>query len=201
MIDTILGRTPVVRDFQTRVARILGRVGLTADLLTFAGAGFGIASAIILALGYDGVGLLLLLASAGLDAIDGTVARECSTPTAWGGILDLCADRVVEIAVLIGIAWSRPQMFFAALVLAGTWYVNITVFLATGAAAQRDYKFIAYPPGMVERAEAIIFFVILVIFSVADRWLCWIYALLELATAVQRLLFARRMLSPVSPPG
>ncbi|MGH7864995.1 MAG: hypothetical protein ACREQB_08395 [Candidatus Binataceae bacterium] len=75
-----------------------------------------------------------------------------------GGVLDLVGDRVVETAVIIGIAWTRPELYLPALVLVGTWYVNITVFLAVGAALERrGPKLIVYPPGILERSEALIF--------------------------------------------
>jgi hypothetical protein len=70
------------------------------------------------------------------------------------------------------------------------------VFLATGAALERrGSKLIDYPPGLVERTELIIFFVLLALLLQFGPWLCYAYTGLELITAAQRLLFARRMLS------
>ncbi len=133
--------------------------------------------------------------SATLDALDGAIARECAAPTLLGGIFDLCADRVVEIAVLIGIVWGRPMLHFPALLLVGSWYINITVFLATGAVIPPAGKVIAYPPGLVERTEAIIFFILLAFSGELGPILCYAYAALEIATALQRLRFAREALS------
>ena len=131
-----------------------------------------------------------------LDAVDGTIAREFAAATPLGGILDLGSDRVVEIAVIIGISWRRPELYLPALILTGSWYLNITVFLATGAALERPGpKLIDYPPGLVERTELIIFFVLLAMLLQFGPWLCYAYTGLELITAAQRLLFARRMLS------
>ena len=58
------------------------------------------------------VKVLLLGTSALFDAVDGTIAREFAAVTPLGGILDLCSDRVVEIAVIIGISWRRPELYF-----------------------------------------------------------------------------------------
>jgi hypothetical protein len=70
------------------------------------------------------------------------------------------------------------------------------VFLATGAALVRHGpKLIEYTPGLVERTELIIFFVVLALLLQFGPWLCYAYTGLELITATQRLLFARRMLS------
>jgi phosphatidylglycerophosphate synthase len=40
--------------------------------------------------GFAIVGILLLGASALLDVVDGTIAREFAVATLFGGILDLC---------------------------------------------------------------------------------------------------------------
>ncbi len=106
--------------------------------------------------------IVALALSALLDGLDGTIARECAAPSPLGGVLDLTADRVVEACVIVGIAWRDPALYLPALVLVATWYVNITVFLAVGAALEGpSAKLIEYPPGILERTEAIIFFIVL----------------------------------------
>jgi hypothetical protein len=42
-----------------------------------------------------------------------------------------------------------------------TWYVNITVFVATGAVIGESEKLIHYPSGLLERTEALVFFLLL----------------------------------------
>jgi archaetidylinositol phosphate synthase len=198
MLDAILGSLDSIRAAQSQVARVFHRHGVTANQATAAGLAAGLMSGIGFATGWRDWGIILLGASAALDAIDGTIARDSATVSTLGGIFDLCADRLVEIAVLIGIVWQRPALDFPALILAGSWYLNITIFLATGAATRGDHrtggKLIAYPPGLVERTEAIIFFVILALATRAGAILCYGYAVLEIVTALQRLHFARRML-------
>ncbi len=142
-----------------------------------------------------------LAISAALDAIDGTIARECAAPSPLGGVLDLSADRVVEACVIVGIAWRDPALYFPALVLVATWYVNITIFLAVGAALEGpSAKLIDYPPGILERTEAIIFFVVLGMLETNSitrpiaPMLCYAMAALEIVTGAQRLLFGLRML-------
>jgi archaetidylinositol phosphate synthase len=204
MLDTILGRNPALRAAQSRAARELDASGITANLATAAGLVAGLLAGLCFGAGWRNSGILILGISAALDALDGTLAREHGSPTPLGGIFDLCADRLVEIAVLIGLVWPYPTLYFPALILAGSWYLNITVFLATGAATpaisqepRSPEKLIAYPPGLVERTEAIIFFVILAITPRAGVVLCYGYAMLEIFTAVQRLRFARKVLAAV----
>jgi phosphatidylglycerophosphate synthase len=206
MLDSRLGRNRSVRRLQSLGARALSSVGLTANAATIIGAIVGLAAGVAFAAQRLGWGIATLAVSAALDALDGTIAREIGAPSALGGVLDLSSDRLVEIAVLIGIAWRHPELCFAAFVLVGSWYVNITVFLAVGAALERrGPKLIEYPPGVLERTEALIFFVVLAIVeSVASSrplgpWLCYAFTALEVATGVQRLMFGWKMLA-ASPP-
>ena len=58
----------------------------------------------------------------------------------------------------LGIAVPHPNWHLPALVVAATWYVNTSVFLAVGAASDRGTaKVIDYPPGLLERSELLIF--------------------------------------------
>ena len=201
MLDKILGENPEVRRLQSSTASALAHVGISANLATAVGLAAGIGAGIAFGLKSPGWGILLMAVSAALDALDGTLARESGQATLLGGVADLVADRVVESAVIIGIAWPYPALYLPVLILIASWYVNITVFLAVGAALERrGPKLIDYPPGILERTEALIFFVILgAIQSVPflrslGPMLCYAMAALEVATAAQRLRFGWWML-------
>lgn len=196
MLDTILGKHPAVRRFQSKAAHVLIDAGLGPKRATGLGLASGVFSGAAFALGATAGGIILLAVSAGFDAIDGAMASQLASPSLLGGVFDLCADRVVEIFAIIGIAWRHPELYFPALVLVGTWYVNITVFLAVGAAlGRRGTKLIDYPPGILERTEAIVFFIILAIARPIRPALCYAFAALEIATGLQRLRFGWRVLS------
>jgi archaetidylinositol phosphate synthase len=184
MLDNLLGASPVVRRIQSSAARFLNGVGLTANGATIAAVIIGVLAGVAFALDSIGLGILLLALSAALDALDGTIAREfggASTP--FGGVMDLSFDRVVD---------------FYALLLVASWYVNITVFLAVGAAMERTGpKLIDYPPGILERTEALLFFALLAL-VVSTHYLAWIGPILclamtalEVVTGAQRFLFGR----------
>jgi archaetidylinositol phosphate synthase len=201
MLDTIFGANPDIRRMQSRLARALFRLGISANLATVLAALAGIASGIAFARAHVTFAIVALAISAGFDAIDGTIARESAAPSPLGGVLDLSADRVVEACVIVGIAWRDPTLYFPALVLVATWYVNITIFLAVGAALEGpSAKLIEYPPGILERTEAIIFFVVLGVLETNSitrpiaPMLCYAMASLEVVTGAQRLLFGLRML-------
>jgi archaetidylinositol phosphate synthase len=203
MLDNILGASPAVRRIQFSAARTLNRVGLTANGATIAAVTLGVLAGVSFAKDSVSLGILLLAMSAALDALDGTIAREfggASTP--FGGVMDLSFDRVVEAAVLVGIVWRHRELDFYALLLVASWYVNITVFLAVGAAMERTGpKLIDYPPGILERTEALLFFAVLalVVSTPHLRWmgpvLCLAMTGLEIVTGAQRFLFGRAHLS------
>jgi archaetidylinositol phosphate synthase len=203
MLDTILGANPDIRRLQSRCAGALFSIGISANVATSLAALAGIASGIAFARADVMFAIIALAFSAAFDALDGTIAREFAAPSAVGGVLDLSADRVVEASVIIGIAWRDPALYFPALVLVATWYVNITVFLAVGAALEGpSAKLIEYPPGLLERTEAIIFFIALGLMAATPilrsigPLLCYTMAALEIVTGAQRLLFGLRMLRP-----
>jgi phosphatidylglycerophosphate synthase len=199
MLDSILGTDPAVRRIQSAAARILHRIGVTANVATIAAAIIGVLAGVAFAVDHVGLGILLLAVSAALDAVDGTLAREfggASTP--FGGVMDLCFDRVVEAAVIIGLVWRHPELDFYALLLVASWYVNITVFLAVGAAMERTGpKLIDYPPGILERTEAMIFFALLAVvesthyLTFLGPIICLVMTALEIVTGAQRFLFGR----------
>jgi archaetidylinositol phosphate synthase len=194
MLDSLMTRRAVLRSLQTRLARTLHRAGIGANRATITGGILGITAGVLFA--YDDIawGLLALALSGGLDAVDGTIAREFERATAFGGILDLTLDRVVEVAVLLGLIWAHPPLQLPAVVVVSTWYVNITAFMATGAAFDASEKLIHYPPGLVERTEALLFFVLLALVPSFGAALCYVYATLEVATAIQRVAYALRHL-------
>lgn len=197
MLDTWFNRAGSATDKAlNNAAQALVDVGFSAELLTYAGVGFGTLAGALFYYGYVAQGFACLLFSGFLDAIDGRVARLGEGPTLWGGVLDLTFDRVVEASVLLGITIPRPELHVPGLVLAATWYVNLCVFLAVGAASEkRGEKMIEYPPGLLERGESLIFaFAVVALPSIAGL-AAYVYAVLEVITAAQRFSHGRRELS------
>jgi archaetidylinositol phosphate synthase len=164
------------------VAQILYRSGIRANQATTNRRHIGCNGWVLFASGRRAPGILALGLSGILDAVDGTIAREFRTVTALGGVLDLTLDRVVEAAVLLGLIWPHAWLYLPAVVVLATWYVNITVFMATGTALGASEKLIHYPPGLVERTEAFVFFVVLALMPNWGAYICYAYVALEIAT-------------------
>lgn len=196
MLDSVLGKpgSTTTRALDG-LARALVRAGVTPNGLSCGALALGLVGALLFYVDRGWWALLVLSISGLLDAVDGRVARLGAGSTPWGGVLDLTFDRIVEAAVLLGIALPHPDLHQPALVLACTWYVNLCVFLAVGAASERHpEKVIAYPPGLLERTEGLIFALVVVIAPSLAPAAGYVYAALELVTAAQRFRYGRRAL-------
>ncbi len=196
MLDSRFGRAGSrVADTLDVLARALVRSGIAATSLTYAALILGVVAALLFYVGHGWLAFAVLLVSGLGDAVDGRVARLGAGPTLWGGVIDLTFDRIVEASVLLGIALPRPELHTPALVLACTWYVNLCVFLAVGAASeQRRDKVIVYPPGLLERSEALVFAFLVVAMPRLAAPAGYLYATLEMLTAAQRFWYGRRVL-------
>jgi archaetidylinositol phosphate synthase len=178
-----------------KLAMALVRARISPNALSYAALGFGLLAAWLFYIQAHGWAFGILLISGLCDAVDGRVARLGGGATAWGGVLDLTFDRVVEAAVLLGIAVPHPQWHLPALVVACTWYVNLCVFLAVGAASERSGgKLIAYPPGLLERSELLLFALVVVALPSWAPAAAYLYAALEVVTGAQRFVYGRRAL-------
>src|SRR5438477_11799190 len=111
MLDTILGASLAIKRIQSGAANIVRAAGISANLATGLGVATGVLSGVAFGGGSRSWGIAMLALSAAFDAIDGTIARESGAPTPFGGVIDLCSDRVVEAAVIIGIVWQRPELY------------------------------------------------------------------------------------------
>jgi archaetidylinositol phosphate synthase len=196
MLDTFLTRAGSASDDAlAAIARGLHRSGVTPNGLTYTALASGLVAALLFYCDHGWWAYALVLLSGLLDAVDGRVARLGPGPTVWGGVIDLLCDRIVEAAILLGIAVPHPDWHLSALVVAATWYVNISVFLVVGAASDRvSAKVIDYPPGLLERSELLLFAFIVIAFPVAVPAVAYLYAVLELVTAAQRFRYGRRVL-------
>ncbi|MFC0266008.1 phosphatidylinositol phosphate synthase [Alloscardovia macacae] len=86
------------------LARLLVRCGVSANVITFAGA--VLTSVVALATGVTGwlfAGVLVMTALVLCDALDGSVAALTTGPTVFGGFLDSTMDRVADWAILTGV--------------------------------------------------------------------------------------------------
>lgn len=118
-----------------------------------------------LLLHYNNLSLCLLLVSGFLDTLDGTLARYNNCTSALGALLDITIDRLVEFSVIIGLWTIDPtERSFMCLLMLGSILLCITSFLTVGIfTANYSAKSFHYSPGMIERLEAFLFFITMIL--------------------------------------
>ena len=95
----------VTRWITVPVTSFLSRIGISANAVTILGCLLTVAVAALISQGHLRLGGVCLIVAAGLDGLDGTLARQTGGPTRFGAFLDSVLDRVSESAVLLGLAW------------------------------------------------------------------------------------------------
>lgn len=113
------------------VAGALAKMGVSPNMVTFAGLiGAGI-SAWLISEGMLWIGGIVMLFAGVLDLFDGALARSTGRESAFGALLDSVVDRVSEIVVLLGllIYYARDDS------LEGT----VLVYLAVGGSVMVSY--------------------------------------------------------------
>ena len=176
------------------------KLGISANTLTVIGMLTGVAAALLVLNGYAFVGIGVLWLSGLIDAADGTLAR-LTKPSPLGAILDITFDRVVEVSVIVAIAWLYPEARFSLLILAGIIAIAMSLFLSIGAAvANQSVKSFHYAPGLGERTEAFICLSLMVLDSERLVFWTWVFVGVILYTMGQRLYHAYRILPTVVEP-
>lgn len=139
------------------------------------------------------IGLLL---SGYLDTLDGTLARLSQTTNDWGCALDILTDRFVEVAIVIGLFFVDPSSrAIVSMAMLSAIILCVTSFLVVGLLSQNNsQKRFYYSEGLMERAEAFIFFGLMVLFPHTFIWLGSFFTGLVLFTALQRMHAFKRQL-------
>jgi phosphatidylglycerophosphate synthase len=186
MFDT-KGRA-IVQPVLDVLAQRLIRWGWTPNRITVMACVIGVCAGVAVALGYSVVAIVLLWVSGVCDALDGTVARMTKQTSAWGTLLDITLDRVVELSIVVAIALVFEEHSFSLLVLVGTFVIAMTVFLTVGAVSTRKgEKSFYYQPGWMERTECFILFTFMIIFPELLAFTIWAFIAFECITIVQRM--------------
>jgi phosphatidylglycerophosphate synthase len=198
MLDTHARR--LVEPFINAIARALYRLGLTANAVTVAAMLIGVSAALCVAANWVWTGIALLWLSGLLDAADGALARMTHA-NVFGAILDITFDRIVEIAVIVALAWGHPEARFMLVILAGVIAVAMSLFLSIAAALRNhSVKSFHYAPGLGERTEAFICLSLMI--AGANHLTAWtsLFIGVIVYTMAQRLRHARLALAAETDP-
>jgi phosphatidylglycerophosphate synthase len=172
------------------------RAGLTPDMLTMLSLSLGGLAAYVIAQGAFLSGILLILLMALADMLDGATARAGDTASPYGTLFDHVSDRYAEFLILLGImlsgSVSQGWAMFALFGMVMASYVR--------ARAESSGKVVSCDVGFAGRAEKLTLLMIgmgLQSFFPQVHILQWVViavGLLSHITAIQRLLYARRII-------
>lgn len=136
------------------------------------------------------VGALLVLLSGFLDVLDGEIAKARG-PTAMGDFIDHTFDRLSDVAILVGIAFSPAVPFY----VGGLATISVLLVSYMGTQAHAILKRREYG-GVVGRADRMI---VIALFSFATflfpralEYGMWLMVLLSVFTFAQRFVFSYR---------
>lgn len=174
------------------LARVLGRMGVSPDALTWIGTAGSLAAGAAIAWGEVRWGAVLLLLSSGTDLLDGAVARLTGRATPQGALLDSTLDRLAEAAIFLGILLlaaraGRPQeAALAGIAMTGS-------FLVSYIKARGEGLGLSCPVGFFTRPERVGVLVVGLFFNQLTLALGAI-ALFSFLTAGQRFLYLRQQI-------
>lgn len=160
-----------------------------ANVITVLAVFFGTCSAVAIIAKLAWLAVVLLLLSGYLDSLDGAVARSKEHASTKGAVLDIVGDRVVEFAIIFALFYVDPlARAVPAMMMLGATLLCVTSFLVVGMfSANAGHKSFHYSVGLMERAEAFVFFIAMIVWPSAFVVLAWIYVVLVLVTAVHRV--------------
>jgi phosphatidylglycerophosphate synthase len=178
-----------------RAADVLLKMGLSANHVTLLAFIIGSSSGLLIYFDHPFWAVYALWLSGFLDAVDGTMARK-TKPSSWGTLLDISFDRLVEISVILGLAFRFPDSMWALLLLSVSIIYAMTIFLTVGALSEKQgVKSFYYQAGLAERTEGFILFSLMIIFSKYLTALTLLFLAAELFTTFQRLREAKKLLT------
>ena len=174
------------------VAQWLLRLGVTPNMLTYAGFALAVITAIILGSGLLRRGGIFMVIAAFFDTLDGTLARETGQTSRFGAFLDSTLDRYSESVTLLGLAYYfsasidyRIELILVFVTIVGSLMVSYT-------RARAEALDIECKVGILQRPERIILLAagLLLGSAFGFYWMLpvlWILAILTNFTTLQRI--------------
>ena len=168
----------------------LFRRPVNPNLLTVVGCLVSLLAAAAFAHGRFATGGVLILAGGLFDLVDGIVAREHRIATRFGAFLDSTLDRLVDMALLVGVAMHYALAGEPGFVLlAGA--ALVTSVLVSYTQARAELVVAEFRVGILERAER----VLILAAGALSGWMVpalWIVAVGSAITVAQRVALAYR---------
>ena len=161
---------------------------LSPALLTGLACCFGLLTCVFLTFQFTLLAFICLTLSGFCDTLDGSLARHQMKSCPKGAALDITSDRFVEFVIILGLYLFDPSRAFLTLLMLGASLLCVTTFLVVGIfESNTTEKSFHYSPGLIERAEAFVFFALMILFPNSFTLLAYTFSALVFVTAGIRL--------------
>ena len=185
MIETRM-RPVFQRLFVENIARLLIRI--TPDKITLLSLLCGVLAAFFISFDFRIFAIVLLLLSGYLDILDGSIARIQNSSSAFGTMLDIISDRFVEASIILSFYIRQNGLGLITLLMMMSIVVCISSFLVVGIFSRNEGpKSFFHSPGLMERAEAFIFFGIMILWPQVNFVAGSLFTVLVFWTAFYRM--------------
>ena len=178
------------------LGRLCLRMGLTPDMLTLISLSMAGLAAYVIARGEFLVGIASILLMTAADVLDGSTARAGGTANPYGTLFDHVVDRYAEFLILLGIMLSRAVApgwaMFALFGMVVASYVRARAE-STGKVASCDVGFAGRPEKLMLLMIGMGLQQFLPQLDIL-QWAVIVVGVLSHITAIQRLLYARRII-------
>ncbi|MYH61656.1 MAG: CDP-alcohol phosphatidyltransferase family protein [Caldilineaceae bacterium SB0675_bin_29] len=168
------------------IVRWLHGIGVTPNMVSFAGFVLTIGAATLLATGSLRIGGGVLWVAAMFDMVDGALARLGQSESKFGAFLDSTLDRYSESITFLGLAVffanqnnAQTPLLLIFLTLVGSWAVSYTRARAEGLDVECK-------AGILQRPERLVLLIAGLILGLVLPVL-WLLAVMTNFTAVQRI--------------
>ena len=177
---------PLLSSSVAAIVRWLQRLGVTPNMVSFAGFALTIGAAALLATGNLRIGGGLLWVAAMFDMVDGALARVSQNESKFGAFLDSTLDRYSESITFLGLAVyyanlgdAQAHLLLIFLTLVGSWAVSYTRARAEGLDIECKV-------GILQRPERLVLLIAALILGLVLPVL-WVLAVMTNITAGQRI--------------
>ena len=177
-------RAPIERAVRP-VGMLLRRTGLSPDHLTILGIVVAVAAAFAIGQGALRGGLVLVIAAALPDMLDGALAKASNSASQRGAFFDSVIDRVTDSVLFGGVAWYFASEKSPHLALLPMAIMGVSSLISYERAEAESLGLYA-KGGLMERAERIVVLCIGLLFDSLLVPIMWIMLALTVITAIQR---------------
>lgn len=181
-----------VTPLKNALAKPIAATGMSPNLFTLLALPLALGASLLLYRGAWGLALALAIPAALVDFVDGPVARLQNRATPFGNLLEAVVDRIVDAALLVGLATRFPLAASCALACSMVVsYVKARTALVV-VCDNREW------PGWGDRSDRVVLVLLSILsmalgLAAAAEGMLWLMASASLVGLVQRLRYARAL--------